>query len=147
MDYISILSIFIFHHENFNLLIVIINKLFSKLAFILSKSKFSGNIIFLSKFPQKHSLFLTFAFIVYISGFNLIHLMLSTLLLNVRSISSNSIHAIGPKITISSSVSKISTAIWPTSLDIFSTFSSVFSFFSFVTQNSFIRLFLLYIII
>jgi hypothetical protein len=104
------LLIFIFFEYVFNLSIVIINKLFSKLAFIVSKSKFSGNMIFLSNFHQKHSEFFNSKSGVKISGFCLNHLIINIFFSKARSISSSSTHAIGAKIIICSEDSKISRA-------------------------------------
>jgi len=116
------------------------SKLFSKLALILSKSKFSGNITFLAKLHQKHSVFLTTISSEYISGFGLYHLIVNIALSIDKSISSNSIQAIGASIINSYGVSNISTATCHTfsssSLIIF--FSSSYSqpSSSFVTQNN-----------
>jgi len=109
--------------------------LFSKLAFTLSKSKFSGNITFLTKFHQKHSVFLTIISSEYISGFGLYHFIVSIHLIIDKSISSNSIPAIGAKIIISYVVSNISIATCQTFSSI--SFTSDKSSCKFVISSSF----------
>jgi hypothetical protein len=88
-----------------------INKLFSIVAFILSKSRFSGKMIFLENFHQKHSEFLIVVFSLKISGFSLFQEIVSTELEKDKSISSKYIPAIGASIIISKSHSNISTTI------------------------------------
>jgi len=120
IDYTSILSILILWEVNWSFLIVITSKLFSIDALIVSKSRFSGKIIFLLNFPQKHSEFLITISSWNISGFSLLQEIVNTALLKDISISSNDIPAMGAKMVISESVSKISTAICP----VLSSFSS-----------------------
>jgi hypothetical protein len=92
-------------------LIVIYKIHFSKTALIVSKSRFSGKMIFLENFHQKHSLFLIIIlFSLKTSGSSLTQEILKIFSSKEISISSNSTQEIGEIKIISSGVSTISKA-------------------------------------